>query len=441
MGTDAGRSARAGFALPLALLGLIVVTVLVNGIWSAARVNGMAARNREDATQALSLAEAGVDHALGLLRGPLRDTTVGRLLLGADGLEGTDDDGLLVGYELPEEDVIADTGVVLGRGRYQVSLVDDPADGDGDLLTDSNFRLLVRCTGRTRSGAVSTVHAVVGKRTLPAIASEGDLRINGNPEILGPCGGAHSNASIELTGTPTVATSVSASDTVEVSGRINGADGSEVRPRHHQPEIDIPDLDPMSYCDDADYILYRNGFFVTVEPARDSVDATGDPVNGWKRSGADPTTWDLSGNEASPGTYCVEGSVTVSGNPQGPGSSAIAMTILATGSVEFSGNPKIDAAHPDGLLIIAGGDLSISGNPSGWTENYGGTMYSESQCRISGNPSLAGQMLCKDKANPPGTVDGVSENVINGNPEITYGCGGMGAGRRSIVAWYPVIGG
>ncbi|HSR43088.1 MAG TPA: hypothetical protein VLL48_12965, partial [Longimicrobiales bacterium] len=203
MGTDAGRSARAGFALPLALLGLIVVTVLVNGIWSTARVNGMAARNREDATQALSLAESGLDHALSLLRGPLSDTTVSRLLLGADGLEGTDDDGLLVGYELPEADVIADTGVVLGRGRYHVSMVDDPADGDGDPLADSNLRLLVRCTGRTRSGAASTVHAVVGKRTLPAVASEGDLRINGNPEILGPCGGAHSNASIESIGRPT----------------------------------------------------------------------------------------------------------------------------------------------------------------------------------------------------------------------------------------------
>ena len=417
------------------------MTVLAVGMWTIARVNNFSAVNREDAARAFNLAEAGVAHALGLLRGPLADTTMTHLLQGDDFTPDTGDDGLLVGYGLPVVDVIPPGGIAMEGGRYFVRLIDDPLDNDGDTLTDSNGRILARCTGVTDAQASSSINVIIGTASLPAIGTNGSLMLNGNPNILGACGGAHANQVVVVSGTTTVQTQVSASQTVQVSGQINQAGGGASTPLSNQPPIQIPNLDPMDYCDTSDFILRANGYFVTVGPPRDSVDANSNPVNGWTRGSSNPVEWNLGGNTTAPGSYCIEGNVVISGNPGEPPASPIPLSIFANGSVQYSGNPNITAAHPSGALIIANGDVSISGNPSGSTNNYNGLIYAQSQCQLNGNPVIGGQILCFDDPDPPGSSNFVNQNGISGNPTIRYNCGGMSVGMRRILSWYQALGG
>ena len=432
---------RDGIALATALFGVVVVTVLATGMWTIARVNNFSAVNREDAARALNLAEAGVAHALGLLRGPLTNTTLTQLLQGSDFTPDTGDDGLLTGYGLPVADMIPPEGIEMEGGTYSLILIDDPLELDGDSLTDRNGRILARCTGVTDTEASASINVVIGAAQLPAMASDGSLTISGTPSLLGACGGAHANQVVIVNGGPTVSTQITASDTVDVSGTILQEGGGTSTPLSHQPPVEIPDLDPMDYCDTSDFILRANGYFVTVGPPRDSVDATSVPVNGWTMGSSNPVVWDLSGNSTASGSYCVEGNVVLSGNPSGPGGTAIPLSIFADGSVQYSGVPRVTAAHPSGALIIANGDVEVSGNASGSADSYNGLIYAQSQCVLNGTPVIGGQILCNDDPNPPGSREVASENLINGNATIRYDCGGLSVGLRRILSWYPAFGG
>ncbi len=442
---------RDGIALATALFGVVVVTVLAMGMWTIARVNNFSAVNREDAARALNMAEGGATHALGLLRGPLQLTTPTNLLQGSDFTPDTDDDFLLIGYGLSVANMIPPEGIAVQGGTYFVTLMDDPAhpgETDGNPLTDSNGRIIAQCTGVTDTGASATINVVIGVASLPAIGTNGSLLINGNPNILGACGGAHANQVVVVSGTTTVQTQVSASQTVQVSGQINQAGGGASTPLSNQPPIQIPVLNPMNFCGTSDYILQANGMFVdmTVDPPS-TVDATSVPVNGWTRGSSNPVEWNLSGNTTASGSYCIMGNVVISGNPGEPPDpppapqtpSPIPLSIFANGSVQYSGNPYITAAHPSGALIIANGDVAISGNPQGITDSYNGLIYAQSQCQLNGNPVIGGSILCFDAPDPPGSSNFVNQNGISGNPTMRYECGGMQVGLRMILSWYQAF--
>ena len=322
-----------------------------------------------------------------------------------------------------------------------MTLIDDPADSDGNPLTDSNSRILARCTGVTDGEGSASIDVIIGIPRFPAMASNGDLMLNGNPFILGACGGAHANNIVIVSGTPTVETQISAWDSVELSGHIKQAGGGESTPLKHQPPVDIPELDAMEYCGEADFILRANGYLVTVGPPRDSTEADDTPVNGWQMGSSNPVEWNLSGNSTVGGSYCIEGNAVISGNPTGPGGTPLPLSLFIDGSVQYSGNPRITAAHPDGVLIMANGDVAVSGNFEGSTDNYDGFIYARSQCQVNGNPRIEGQILCRDDPNPPNSKEFVSETGISGNPTIHYNCGGMLAGARRILSWYQTLGG
>lgn len=428
-----------GVALPAALTGMVALGVLVSGVWVIVDLNAKTSLNRESAVRALLVAEAGASHGLGLLRTRLKDSSLTRLLRGSDNAANTADDGLLAGYGLSGDEEIPAAGRAFGGGTYFVQLVDDPADPDTDPFTDRNSRIVASCRGVMPDGGAAAIDVVIGTTPLPGMVSDGRLEVSGSPEILGPCGSLHANEIVVVQGTPTVEQGVSASDTVQVSGQIKDPSGGKVQPLHHVPPVEIPQVDPMSYCGDADFTLRSDGTFIVNGPPEVVYDASSAVVYGWRLSSTAPPKWDVSGNDMASGTYCVEGNVSISGNPQGPGGGAVPLTILATGSVEFSGNPTIIPDHPDGILVAAGGDLKIAGNP-GTLENYRGSIYAKSQCEISGNPTLAGHVVCDDETNAAGAIEWATANKINGSPKITYDCGGAFARNRRIVSWYQRLG-
>jgi hypothetical protein len=425
------RSSESGIALIAVLLGMALLTVIGAALTAIGIVEFRTAINHRSATRALLLADAGVNHALGLMRGPLSDFSYSEIVRGDDGAPSTGDDGVLSGFGVGAFDAIPDTGVVLGDGRYFVTLENDSLDPSGDPYIDSNHRLVATSRGETRDGGVAEVGVVLAAPSFRAIVSNGDLMLPGNPEVLGPCAGVHANGVLGVSGHPTVDGEATASEAIILSGTIYDAGGRVVIPEL-SGRIEVPEHNPYDYLGKTDYEL-RDGWVITVGESRDSTLATGAGVRGWKWN-AGQGTWSLTGNKAEGGTYFVHGNVEVTGNAGSDGA-PLELTIIATGSVKVAGNPKIEAAHPDGILILAGGDVDIAGNASGITLSYAGMVYAGSQCQVNGTPSVGGHVLCHDAPDPPGAANLVTNNKVNGTPTVTYDC--SGERRRTMVAsWW-----
>lgn len=420
---------RRGIALATAIFALLVVTILALGIWTMAEINTVSSVNRQDATKAMGLAEAGVAHALSVLSNDLGTIPGTWLLLGSDSAASTADDGLLVDFGLASSDQIPASGYATQGGRYYVTLLDDPGETDGDPLADGNSFIIARCTGVTDDGGSATVDVRIGA-AIPAVAVNGDLTISGNPSILGPCGSAHANGTITVTGNATVQTGISATGTVV--GAVSDTSGAALVPTNGARELDIPNLDPLDYCGDADYILRENGWLVRTS-VPDSVYAGGGPQNGWRLTSTSPVQWVTSGPSASAGTYCAYGNVRITTNLNGD------YTFLATGSVRFTGTPHISSAHPDGILIMSGGDVVMTGTPLGG-DAYDGMVYAQSQCLVSGNLTASIQLLCNDQLENPGANNLVPVSTISGNATITFDCTGGFSGPRRILDWYTRLG-
>lgn len=424
-------SEQTGIALVAVLLAMALLTVIGAALTAIGVVEYRASKNHRSATRALLLADAGGVHALALMRGPLSHLSYSQILVGEDGLPGSGDEGVLAGHGLGDEDALPDTGVILGEGRYFVTMLNDSGDPGGDPFTDENHRVLAVCRGELPDGGRAEVRMMLAAPSFPAIVANGDLLLPGNPDVLGPCAGVHANGNLTANGSPVVDGFVTATGDLNVSGTIRDAFGFVVTPEYGPP-VDVPEHDPLDYCGAADYVL-QGGVFIAVGPPRQETEITGAGVLGWKYK-AGTQTYTLAGSQAVDGTYCIHGNAEIAGNAGSEGD-PLRITLLATGSVKVTGTPKLAADHEDGILIIAAGDVEIGGNASGSTPSYSGLVYTGAQCQMNGNPRVDGHILCYDGADPVGAVNLVTENKFNGTPIITYDC--SGERRRTLVAsWW-----
>jgi hypothetical protein len=419
------------------MFALVAISLLVSGLFIFADLSAKSTRNRESATRAVHVAEAGISHTLGLMRGSLRMHSFTRLLRGSDNLVPTADDSVLSGWGLSSGDQIPLAGQTFQGGTYFVSVRDDQADGDANAATDQNGRLLVRCRAVTADGSSAEVAAIIGAVPMPAVAADGNLHFSGNPEVLGACGGVHSNGNVSAGSQTVLQTQATATGTA--TGGFELPDGSAAPKLGGQPEVPIPDLAPLAHCVGADFRLRADGFVV---PAATGIpeNATSTEKYGWKRSSGPPEVkWDMDGGGGTPGTFCVEGNAYISGN-NGSSANPLKMSVIATGSIEVSGNPFLTADHDDGIMFLAGGDLSISGNPGAGSPNFQGLMYAGAQCKVSGNPDLFGQLMCANGAQPVGSVNITSTHDMSGNFSLTFDCSANIFNKRRILFWYPRIG-
>jgi hypothetical protein len=435
-----------GIALPVALLAILILSLVGAGIWGATDIAARSALNRQERIKAMQLAEAGVAHAVAVLRDELPNTPLTQFLIGDDDVLGTEDDGHLVGFGLGSGLEIPAAGLSLGGGTYSVRVVDDPADGDGNAGLDSNGLVILQCVGSTPSGGSATVQATLSNPSgvqLPAVVVDGVFTISGDPQILGTCGSVHANDDFEISGNPIVGVGVSSSTSVFVGGSVTDPAGDPITTQNGVDPIPVPDhSDPtQTHCHNADFILLTNGYIRVVADGN-TYDARGTPRFGWKRAGEDPMKWDYSGDNIHEGVFCVEGNAFMSGSPGEPQGMEARISIIASGSIEISGNPLLTSADPDGVLLMAGGDVKIGGNPQGSLTNYTGSIYARSQCEVSGNPVLNSQIQCKDLGTQSGVMDLVSENKLNGSLINTYQCGTEvnEASSRRIVAWAQYFG-
>ncbi len=424
------RSNESGMALLAVLLAMGLLTALGAALTAVGVVEFRAARNHRSASRALLLADAGATHALALMRGPLASYSYTDVLVGADGMEDTDDDGVFTGFALAGDDALPDTGIVLGDGRYYVRIVNDDQDPSGDPYLDTNHRFVALCRGETPDGGAAEVRVMLAAPNFPAIATNGTLYLPGNPGVAGECGGVHANRIMSISGHPTVSGDVTYYEDAVVSGTIYGPGGEEKEPKPG-PWVDIPEYEPLDFCADADYRL-KNNKLITLGPP-DSEFTLG-KVLGWQFE-ASTWTYQLNGNDAVGGKYCVHGNVQVIGNLGEPGN-PLDITILATGSIQVGGTPIIEPANSDDILLMAGGDVQIGGTTTGLrSPYYHGLIYAGSQCQVGGTPYVDGHIMCYDDPDPSGALDLFDENKINGTPTISYDC--SGELRRTLMAsWW-----
>jgi hypothetical protein len=435
-GTPRARD-EAGVALASAIFGLVALSLLITGAFVLTDLQARATLNRERAARAMHVAEAGLTHALATIRLELRDTSLTRLLRGLDNVANTSDDGYLIGYPIDPSLWIPASGRPVVGGTYFVRFGDDPADADGDPARDSNGEVLAQCRSTTPDGAVAEIEAIVSLTLLPGVVVDGTLEVGGSPEIVGACGGLHANTDLAVSGGPTVDGRVTAGNQATSQQPIYDSHGNPVTPLSHQPPLEVPELSPLDYCADADYVLQPDGYVREVSTGV-LHDARSDPQFGWKRIGATPVKWSLSAGSAAPGTVCADGNVTT-GNV-GSAAAPLTLTLIASGSIEISGNPYIQSDHPEKISMMAGGDLKFSGQPDALSQNYSGLLYAGAQCLVSGNPRIQGQLVCKNGPNPSGSIDLTAVNEIKGSPELTFGCGTNLLARRRILYWYPRLG-
>jgi hypothetical protein len=159
----------------------------------------------------------------------------------------------------------------------------------------------------------------------------------------------------------------------------------------HAPASDVPDLDPAAFCPGgAEWILRANGTVVRTS-SNVTFDARMAPVFGIRRHMA--PSWTIIGSAFPGGKLCVDGNVAIVG-VTGTAAAPRAMTIIATGSVQIIGSPHVRPASADSVLIVAGGDVHIGGTSRDGANNFEGLIYAENQCIVSGQPRVAGPLLC-----------------------------------------------
>ncbi len=426
------RSNETGIALLAVLLAMALLTAIGVALTAIGIVEYRTSRNHRSATRALLLADGGATHALALMRGSMAGYSYTNVLVGADGTPGTDDDGLLIGFDgLDAGDALPDTGILLEQGRYSVRIVNDDLDPSGDPYQDTNNRFMALCQGETPDGGMAEVRIMLAAPSYPAIATNGDLYLPGSPKVLGPCGGIHANKVIAVSGHPVVNGNVTATDNVLVSGTIYDPYGDVVTPQYGPP-IDIPQYNPLDFCGAADVVL-RDGKLFVMGPPDAEFSISGGKKLGWQYD-ASTNTYELSAKDAVEGTACVHGNVKVIGNLGEPGD-PFRISLLATGSVAIGGIPVIEPDHPEDILVMAGGDVQAGGNASSYDPYFKGMLYAGSQCQVNGNPVIDGNLLCYDAEDPFASVDLFDDNKINGIPTITYDC--SGEQRRTMVAsWW-----
>jgi type II secretory pathway pseudopilin PulG/predicted heme/steroid binding protein len=308
-------------------------------------------------------------------------------------------------------------------GRYWVIIYDNN-DGDGNLFTDKDDKVNVKVksfiSASTINPAIPTESIIIAMlRYKPplyqpnaAIVSGGDMKISGNPEILGANGTVIVNGNIDIGGNSTIAQDVIATGEINITG-IPSIGGDQ---QEFAPPPDIPPITPSDYYSYRDYRLASNGkVYDTSETMVWDTIASG-AYQGWLYDGAGK--WTLNGDSAANHTYYIEGNVKISGNP---GSAEIPWrtTLIITGYLDISGSPKIAPNEP-GTLYIVGKDVKISGANYQQTEQA--LIAAHEQVNISGTSSYLGSILAEDAEDICSLVTSKSELSmdISGNPTVTY---------------------
>lgn len=459
-----GTRPRRGIALATVLMVMVILIAIPVALFAVVSTQGRAEINRAEQRRAELIAQAGAAHATALLTKVIPGVNLTNLLLGADGVAGGGNDGILIGHPgLTAANQIPAVGVeVPGAGRYYVRVIDDEANVAADVRSgariggsvwadggthDANYlaapfegnnAVVIQCMGVTRDGSRATVNMRLQRNPSPGLTIGGDLQVFARVAVSGACADIHTNGNIidtkgqanwgQSSNFPS-ATTWSATGTIPNYFRGNILTG--------QPARGMPTLPSFQeLCSGASVTFY----------------------NVMNVSGGTRTQVINLDEIADGAVLCVYGHADMTCQSKcRNGSLPRIISVIATGSIRLLArtNAAFRPAQADGYQFVAGGDLDLRENTNN-TELLlaaGGATFCGSQLRIDINLNVAGQVICAGRANPTegitpsgGTVGfGNSGNYATVNEVakmslITFDCGGAMGNKLATAAWYPSIG-
>ena len=427
------------------MIGVLLLLLIVSTSTAALAVSGRTdiaiSRNHEMATQAQVAAEAGLNHAVDVTLTFLRqwqpngfatpNDAMTSLLLGPDNLSGTvaadADNGSLEATGIPRPPGrVALAGALGAQYEARVYDEDDPARGltltaadlvriaeNGQLTTDGNTQIVVQAIGYATDGSMTTLEALIVPVDAPAIVANGDLTVQGNPDVVGTNGSVHANADLHVGGSATVSENATASGGFSVTGNptIGGYSGGAQSP---QP---VPQVNALDYKPLADYILTSVGTMTDgagIEICNAWVDATACETAGymWVFAGANGWTANSVGANSDGYTYYAETDLDMTGN-MGTNGNPLNITLIAEGNIKIAGNGVLEGDTP-GLLFVTDKDLKMTGGKD--QVGAEALILVREQLSLLGNASLRGQIVIEDAAS---TSNLVTDNRVGGNARLT----------------------
>ena len=466
------HGAFAGERGTVLVIALLVIALLI-GAGAAAIVSVQTdlktSANLSAGTRAFYIAEAGLSHAVNELRN--RDAAAG-----FDRVLGMSAGALIV------------SNANFAGGTYQVTRLKSASRPS---------RIQALAVGTAPNQASSEIEAWLRKeagRPPRTAMTNGELKISGDPQLVGLCGGAQANDDMLISGNPaaqmalgfSVANADGASGLLPEGMNITGSPciGSAgcFRPPGERPSdytldtadkrslyeaasysrpFEIPTINPADYAKHigslgeagGGTLLHADGR-VTAGPGV-ICDAGGFCAGGvavprppgWSYASG---VWTVAGGAPlRDGIFYAETKVEISG---AIGSAGVPWqaTIVARDSIRISGDiylrPYPTPFEPlQNQLLVTGNDLEIDAN---FRADYaGGALLAHQQVKIGGSGKITGFILAGDgrptwPGDPfPDSSSGLALNEISGSPTIEFSCdfGCFGPGcpayRVAIVGW------
>ncbi|MEW6129475.1 MAG: hypothetical protein AB1757_20710 [Acidobacteriota bacterium] len=277
------KNQERGVALIQTLLIMALLLALVMGISLTAISELSVSNTYTTQTTAVQAAEAGLNHALCLVRNykgqdfstllalrgtdfntnylsgnnPFITANAAEFETGSIMIDPADASNPNLGTQLKD----AITGAAIEGVYYKVSLIDDEPSSStaspkvpnfnppspfsetsgtnaNNPNIDNDNKVVIYSTG-TYGNASVTLEGWVGFVSFPAMIARGNIEVSGNAEILGAYGSVHSNSNLIIQGAPHIAQSATATGTVTTQGggfHIDGFYGGL------QPEILVPEF-------------------------------------------------------------------------------------------------------------------------------------------------------------------------------------------------------
>lgn len=459
----AGRK-DTGAALVTAIFAILLATLIGTALHYIAKISMTVAVNERDNTEAFYIAEAGINHAVSLIKKVPKSTYNAVLTAGANAQPNTGDElsvpptsGLWTSADSIPSGSATGGGVTGfgsgGSGRYWVSVKNDTGTGE-TAVADLNGILIVTSTGVGRNGATAIIETVIkGSSPLPAVLINGKANVGGSVKVSGTNGIFHANDTLLVSGSACAEQYFSTSINVVNPGNVKGSgcSGAGVI-RSGQPIIDPPIYNIRNdFYGKTDYILgaigTKAGKVYTGAGVLVSDTTTGG--NKWVKGGAawlwDPTlkTWIQSGATILNASFYSEGNIAITGS-FGTSISPARVSFIAEGAI-YNGGKQYMAPIYDGFSLVAGTDIKLSGKLTAISVEdleLDGITYALHQIDFSGTPTLRGSVIAANQADTvsPGGFNLVPLDSgymkITGNPTIIVD--GSISGAVKNLSWREV---
>lgn len=469
---NGNRSHERGTALVTAIFAILLGSLIGVALYQYTITTMRISVNNRDMTEALYLADAGLNHASTLINKTARRDYSRILTNGANSAPNTFDElsvpvssAWSSSESIPAGD-FKSGGVKFGAGRYFVSVKNDTAAGE-TATADKNGILILTATGVGRDGATATLEAIVRSTSVdfPGMVANGDVQFTADVKVLGPTGVIYLNGGYTIPGSHMACaekrfliggpSSPRASMKTNPLCDVDPVVGSTIL--FNQPKQSPPIFTPAKmraefkpqatwvFKDNGEVYPQTNGIERTLSLSKKEMENLG--LDEWDFN-SNSKTWKYSDKDRLPdATYYFQNSnLDLSGG--GDSSDPPRVTMFAEGSMKLSKEITLQP-HLPGYSLVSGNDIQMStrfGNIINPGLVYAwGQMKFSSVTLIYGNVIAAGYeredgTILSDQLDPGGgNLVPSSKGVMQFSNTVTVITvdGGLTAGSK-VIGWREV---